>query len=78
MKNKFRKFERHFKMEKNGAFHFVISFAAFEILTMLYYANKITDDVTVFPQRGAKAQNEECLSANKRAAQFKLCTCVVS
>ena len=28
MKNKFRKFERHFKMEKNGVFHFVISFVA--------------------------------------------------
>ena len=61
MKNKFRKFERHFKMEKNGVFHFMISFAALAIFTILYYANKITDDVTIFSQRGSKAQNEEYL-----------------
>ena len=48
-------------MEKNGVFHFEISFVALEIFTISHYANKITDDVTVFPQRGAKAQNEEYL-----------------
>ena len=55
MKNKFRKFERDFKMKNKGVFHFVISFAALEIFTIFYYANRITDDVTMFSQRGAKA-----------------------
>ena len=49
-------------MDKNDVFHFVMYFAALEIFTILDYANKITDDVTVFPQMGAKAQNEEYLS----------------
>ena len=53
--------KRYFKREKNGIFHFVISFATLEIFTILYYANKTTDDVTMFTQRGAKAQNEEYL-----------------
>ena len=58
MKNKFRKFERHFKMEKNGVFYFVISFVPLKIFTIVY-SNKITDDVTMLSQRDAKAQNEE-------------------
>ena len=45
-------------MEKNGVFHFMISFAGFAIFTIFYYANKITDDVTM---RGATAQSEEYL-----------------
>ena len=48
-------------MEKNSVFHFVISFTALELFTILYCANKITDDVTMFSQRGAKTQNEEYL-----------------
>ena len=42
MKNKFSSFERHFKMEKNVVFLFMVSFAVLEIFTILYYANKIT------------------------------------
>ena len=61
MKNKFSSFERHFKMEKNVVFLFMVSFAVLEIFTILYYANKITDDVTTFSQCGAKAQNERYL-----------------
>ena len=57
-------------------FHFTTSFAALEIFKILYYANKITDDVTVVSQRGAKHKMKN-ISANKRAVQFKLCTCVV-
>ena len=48
-------------MEQNGPFHFVISFTALEIFTIMYYANEIPDDVTMFSQRGAKIQNEEYL-----------------
>ena len=40
MKNKLSSFEEYFKME-NGVFHFVLSFIALEIFTILYYANKI-------------------------------------
>ena len=54
-------FKRHFKMEKNGVILFVISFTALEIFMILYYVNKITDDLTMFSQRGAKTQNEEYL-----------------
>ena len=61
MKNKLRKFEKHFKMEKNGDFHFVIFFASLEIFMILYYANKITDHVTMLSQRGTGAKNEEYL-----------------
>ena len=35
-------------MERKGVFLFVISFAVLEIVTILYYGNKITDDVTAF------------------------------
>ena len=59
MKNYLSSFEGHFKMEKNGVFHFMLSFTALEIFMILYYGNKITDNVTKFSQRGAKTQNEE-------------------
>ena len=61
MKNKLSSFEWYFKMEKNRVFHFVVSYTALEIFMILYYENKITDDVTMFPKRCAKAQNEEYL-----------------
>ena len=48
-------------MEKKSVFHFVLPFTALEIFTILYYVNKITDDVTMFSQRYAKTQNEEYL-----------------
>ena len=61
MKNKLSSLEGHFKMEKNGVFHFVLSFTALDISRILYNASKITDDVTMFSQRVAKTQNEEYL-----------------
>ena len=76
MKNKSSSFERHFKIEKNGVL-FVTSFAIFEILTMLYYAYKINDDVRMFSQCGAKAQMKN-ISANKRAVQLKIGTSIAT
>jgi len=48
MKNNLSLFKRHLKTEKNGVFLFEISFFVLEILTFLYYANLISDDVILF------------------------------
>ena len=48
MKNIFCLFERPFEIQKNGVFLFEISFFVSEILSFLYYANQISDDVIRF------------------------------
>ena len=68
MKKKFSSFKRHFKKEKNGVFFFVISFAVLEIFTILYYVNRISDDVTMFSQYGTKVHNEEYLCKKEGSA----------
>ncbi len=45
-------------MKKDGVFIFLISFLVPEILTILYYANEITDDVTSLTEIGVKTQNQ--------------------
>ena len=45
MKNNCWLFERHFKIQENGAFLFEISLFVLKILTFLYYANYESDDV---------------------------------
>ena len=46
LKNNCYLFERLFRVKKNGAFLFGISFLVLEIFTFLYYANEESDDVT--------------------------------
>ena len=53
-KNIFCLFERDFKLQKNGIFLFEISFFVLEILTFLYYANQISDDVTMMRLKSFK------------------------
>ena len=45
VKNNYYLFERLFKVKKDGAFPFGISFFVIEIFTFLYYANAESDDV---------------------------------
>ena len=47
-KNIFCLFERPFKIQKNDVFLFEISLFVSEILSFLYYANQISDDVIRF------------------------------
>ena len=61
MKNIFCLFERPFKIQKNGIFLFEISFFVFEILSFLYYANQISDDITRFATKNGKILNKQYL-----------------
>ena len=45
LKNNCYLFERLFRVKKNGAFLFGISFLVLEIFTFFYYANEESDDV---------------------------------
>ena len=55
------KFERPFKIQKNGVFLFEISFFVLEILTFFYYANQISDDVILFATKNGKMLNKRYL-----------------
>ena len=61
MKKKMCLFERPFKIQKNGVFLFEISFFVLEILTFFYYANWISDDVTLFATKNWKILNKRYL-----------------
>ena len=49
------------KMQKNGIFHFGISFFVLEISTFLYYANQESDEVMRFATKNGKLLNKEYL-----------------
>ena len=60
MKNKLSSYGRPFKMKKYGVFLYLISaFLVPEVFTILYYANKITDDVISFASNWCKNTNSE-------------------
>jgi len=57
MKTKLNSYERPFKVKKDGVFLFLMSFIVPEILTILYYADWIADDVMGLTVIGVKTQN---------------------
>ena len=61
MKNIFCLFERPLKIQKNGVFLFEKSFFVPEILSFLYYANQIIDDVIRFATKNDKILNKKYL-----------------
>ena len=61
MKNIFCLFERPLKIQKNGVFLFEISFFVLEILTFLYYANWVCDDVILFATKTGEILNKQYL-----------------
>ena len=52
---------RAFQNGEEWCFPFRVILYALERFTILYYADKIIDDITMFSQRKAKTQNEEYL-----------------
>ena len=66
-------FESLFKVKKNGAFLFGISFFGLEIFTFLYYANEGSDDVI---DRSTKTVQHSIknISGNIKAVFIKLGT----
>jgi len=61
MKNNLCLFERPLKIQKNGVFRFEISFFVLEILPFFYYANQISDDVTLFATKMWKVLSKRYL-----------------
>ena len=61
VKNNCCLFERLFKVKKNGAFLFQISFFVLEIFTFLYYANEESDDVIGGLTENSTTLNQEYL-----------------
>ena len=61
VKNNCCLFERLFKVKKNGAFLFQISFVVLEIFTFLYYANEESDDVIGGLTENSTTLNQEYL-----------------
>jgi len=61
MKNIFCLFERPLKIQKNGVFLFEISFFVLEILTFLYYANSVCDDIILFATKKGEILNKQYL-----------------
>ena len=73
VKNNSFLFERLFKVKNNGAYLFVLSFFVLEILTFLYYANEVSDDVI---DRSTKTVQHSIknISGNIKAVFLKLGT----
>ena len=61
MKNNLCLFESPFKIQKNGAFLFEISFFVLEISTSFCYANLISDDIILFATKMWKVLNKRYL-----------------
>ena len=61
VKNNLCLFEKPFKIQNNDVFLFEISFFVLEIMRLFYYANQISDDVTLFATKKWKILNKRYL-----------------